>query len=222
MESTAKLENTNVPCTLVGEIMDTSLNKMHPQDTTKEASEEVNQIGSRPSQVMSTTEFHGDNVVTLQQQDPLKGLQIEEADESSTGIHMAESKARSMPLDSGRITAQTCQKGCHMTDKGGQTIPKEETPDGKEATAEEEKTDEEKDESIDQSYEDLQREIPITAEAVREMELKATQKKSHNLLSGVGSKVKHSISKMKKAIACSSAQFSQEDVIIKVNKNKKA
>ncbi|KAJ8421054.1 hypothetical protein Cgig2_015014 [Carnegiea gigantea] len=44
------------------------------------------------------------------------------------------------------------------------------------------------------------------------MELKATQKESHNLLSGVGSKVKHSISKMKKAIA---AQFSQEDVIIK-------
>lgn len=222
MENMTKLENTDAPCKLVGDRIDVSLNTTHPQDTTEGASEEVTQIGSCPSQVTSTSDSKRNKAVTVQQQEPLKVLQIEEADESSTSGHMIESKSRSMPMVSGIIAAQTCRSGKHMVEKGEQTIPKAETLDGKEATAEEQKTDEEKDGSIDHSYEYLEREMPITSEAIREMELKATQKKSHNILSGVGSKVKHSISKMKKAIACSSAQFSHEDVIIKVNKNKKA
>ncbi|XP_057522352.1 uncharacterized protein LOC130802383 isoform X5 [Amaranthus tricolor] len=52
-------------------------------------------------------------------------------------------------------------------------------------------------------------------------DLKTTHKKSLNILSGVGSKVKHSISKVKKAMTCTSAPFASEDVIIKLNKNKK-
>lgn len=136
-----------------------------------------------------------------------------------------ETKARSMPMDLSGTTAETCQTDGHTIAKGEQAVPKGEKRDEKEAVVEleEPKTDEEKDESVDQSQEDLEeREMPITAEALGEMELKATQKKSSNILLGVGSKVKHSISKMKKAIACSSAQFSQEDVIVKLNKNKKA
>lgn len=48
---------------------------------------------------------------------------------------------------------------------------------------------------------------PVMVEACREMEIKTPQKKS--LLSGVGSKVKHSISKVKKAITGSGGKTSQ-------------
>lgn len=40
---------------------------------------------------------------------------------------------------------------------------------------------------------------PVMVEASKDIEVKA-HKKSHNILSGVGSKVKHSIAKVKKAI----------------------
>ncbi|XP_021728570.1 uncharacterized protein LOC110695656 isoform X9 [Chenopodium quinoa] len=63
--------------------------------------------------------------------------------------------------------------------------------------------------------------LPLISEGLREIDPKTTQKRSQNLLSGVGSKVKHSISKVKKAIACSSSQFQPEEVIVKLNKNKK-
>lgn len=41
---------------------------------------------------------------------------------------------------------------------------------------------------------------PVMVEASKDIEAKVPHKKSHNILSGVGSKVKHSISKVKKAI----------------------
>jgi hypothetical protein len=42
--------------------------------------------------------------------------------------------------------------------------------------------------------------VPVTVETPSDFEIKAAHKKSHNILSGVGSKVKHSIAKVKKAI----------------------
>ncbi|GAV70231.1 hypothetical protein CFOL_v3_13729 [Cephalotus follicularis] len=41
---------------------------------------------------------------------------------------------------------------------------------------------------------------PVMVESSKEIDVKVAHKKSHNILSGVGSKVKHSISKVKKAI----------------------
>lgn len=42
---------------------------------------------------------------------------------------------------------------------------------------------------------------PVMVEASRDMDVKTVHKKSHhNILSGVGSKVKHSLAKVKKAI----------------------
>lgn len=45
-----------------------------------------------------------------------------------------------------------------------------------------------------------QQDAPVMQEPFKDNDIKAHHKKSHNILSGVGSKVKHSISKVKKAI----------------------
>lgn len=71
-----------------------------------------------------------------------------------------------------------------------------------EAEHENTKTDEEKDdedESHEQKKSDLGSETPVMVD-IGDADMKAAHKKSHNILSGVGSKVKHSIAKVKKAI----------------------
>ncbi|KAJ0962537.1 hypothetical protein J5N97_027659 [Dioscorea zingiberensis] len=64
---------------------------------------------------------------------------------------------------------------------------------------EEEKTDKEKGEKEDEEEHKTNDNAAVIVEA-RDAELKPAHKKSHNILSGVGSKVKHSIAKVKKAI----------------------
>ncbi|XP_047954458.1 microtubule-associated protein futsch isoform X2 [Salvia hispanica] len=71
-----------------------------------------------------------------------------------------------------------------------------------EAQHENMKTDEEKDgeeESHEQKKSDLSSEAPVMVD-IGDADIKVAHKKSHNILSGVGSKVKHSIAKVKKAI----------------------
>ncbi|KAL8043802.1 hypothetical protein ABFX02_08G008200 [Erythranthe guttata] len=71
-----------------------------------------------------------------------------------------------------------------------------------EGVCEDAKTDEEKDdeeESSEQRRPDLGSEAPVMVD-MGDADLKTPHKKSHNILSGVGSKVKHSIAKVKKAI----------------------
>ncbi|KAL1536490.1 microtubule-associated protein futsch-like isoform X1 [Salvia divinorum] len=71
-----------------------------------------------------------------------------------------------------------------------------------EADHENMKTDEEKDdeeESHEQKKSDLGSEAPVMVD-IGDADIKVAHKKSHNILSGVGSKVKHSIAKVKKAI----------------------
>ncbi|KAF6137030.1 hypothetical protein GIB67_030794 [Kingdonia uniflora] len=70
---------------------------------------------------------------------------------------------------------------------------------------EEEKTDKVKKEGGDEEEEHLKIDsssfdAPVIVEASRDIDVTPVHKKSHNILSGVGSKVKHSIAKMKKAI----------------------
>lgn len=57
----------------------------------------------------------------------------------------------------------------------------------------------------DERGEELKREAPITVENSGDVSVKVPHKKSHNILSGVSSKFKHSISKVKKVIACTSS-----------------
>lgn len=63
---------------------------------------------------------------------------------------------------------------------------------------EEEEEEEEEERRQERETETVGRDLIVKAEA-RETEMKPAQKKSHNILSGVGSKVKHSFTKVKKA-----------------------
>eukprot|EP00261_Vitis_vinifera_P027156 XP_010660862.1 PREDICTED: golgin subfamily B member 1 isoform X4 [Vitis vinifera] len=58
----------------------------------------------------------------------------------------------------------------------------------------------EEEEGDEHKKDDSGSDAPIIVEASRDMNVKDGHKKSHNILSGVGSKVKHSIAKVKKAI----------------------
>ncbi|KAK3183630.1 hypothetical protein Dsin_030916 [Dipteronia sinensis] len=64
------------------------------------------------------------------------------------------------------------------------------------------KTGEEKDEEEGEEHKktDLSSDALVVVDVPRDMDVKVAHKKSHGILSGVGSKVKHSISKVKKAI----------------------
>jgi golgin subfamily B member 1 len=63
----------------------------------------------------------------------------------------------------------------------------------------EEEEEEEVESNQEREAEIIGRDLSAKAEA-REMKIKPVQKKSHNILSGVGSKVKHSLTKVKKAL----------------------
>ncbi|KAI3452469.1 hypothetical protein Pfo_009133 [Paulownia fortunei] len=81
----------------------------------------------------------------------------------------------------------------------GEDLQAEKTDDTEHEDA---KTDEEKDdeeESSEQRRSDLGSEAPVMVN-MGDADVKVAHKKSHNILSGVGSKVKHSIAKVKKAI----------------------
>ncbi|KAI3670085.1 hypothetical protein L6452_41703 [Arctium lappa] len=76
-----------------------------------------------------------------------------------------------------------------------QQVDKEETGDNEAKTDEEDEAEDDEDNEKMGSCSDA----PVMIEASKDMEVKV-HKKSHNILSGVGSKVKHSIAKVKKAI----------------------
>ncbi|KAL2500093.1 Uncharacterized protein Adt_25643 [Abeliophyllum distichum] len=87
----------------------------------------------------------------------------------------------------------------HHTEGKGPTIQKEELKAEKtEETVHEEETDSHE-ESSEQKISDLGSEAPVMMDA-EDVGAKVVHKKSHNILSGVGSKVKYSIAKVKKAI----------------------
>ncbi|XP_048327501.2 uncharacterized protein LOC107415461 isoform X2 [Ziziphus jujuba] len=92
-------------------------------------------------------------------------------------------------------------------------IEEKEAKSSKEAEGEEEhqgeaqKDDEEGEEHKGSS--EPESDAPVIVEASRDIDVKVAHKKSHSILSGVGSKVKHSISKVKKAITGKSSHSKQ-------------
>ncbi|XP_057983367.1 uncharacterized protein LOC131168145 isoform X3 [Malania oleifera] len=93
------------------------------------------------------------------------------------------------------------QAAGHIVEDRKPTDTKEEmqTKDAETYQVEEAQTDDEE-EGNDGQKVDPGSEAPIIVEASRDKDVKVAHKKSHNLLSGVGSKVKHSIAKVKKVI----------------------
>ncbi|XP_050383587.1 uncharacterized protein LOC126800294 isoform X6 [Argentina anserina] len=81
----------------------------------------------------------------------------------------------------------------------GKELQAHEEEEDEHENVEEAKTDEEKEDfehkRASQGYDE-----PVIVEASRDSEVKVSSKKSHNILSGMGKSVKHSISKVKKAI----------------------
>ncbi|XP_038703738.1 titin isoform X2 [Tripterygium wilfordii] len=130
-----------------------------------------------------------------------------------------ETSESSQPMDSATISLpdlqiskkEALQVAGHLTEEGGQVETKEEEQ------VEETKTDEEKDEEKRDSGPGS----PIMVEASGDVDVKVTKKKSHNILSGIGSKVKHSISKVKKAITGKSShpKHHQDEVQTQVVNN---
>ncbi|GKV37238.1 hypothetical protein SLEP1_g45293 [Rubroshorea leprosula] len=109
------------------------------------------------------------------------------------------------------------KKSCDPDDSAIQEITTKETPPvTKEMTKQRERTASKKKPQIEEADEgeegnkrrkmDSDPDSPVMVEAPREKEniRKVPPKKSHNILSGVGSRVKHSISKVKKAFICAS------------------
>lgn len=99
-----------------------------------------------------------------------------------------------------RGTSQMADHSAIEKEPTGSKDPRAENSD--EAEHENSKTDEEKDdeeESHEQQISDSVSEAPVMVD-MGDADVKVAHKKSHNILSGVGSKVKHSIAKVKKAI----------------------
>lgn len=109
---------------------------------------------------------------------------------------------------------ETLQMAKEITEARHPTASKEEwkveeaeTIQVKEAKRDEEKEDQEERNKHEKM--DSDPDSPIMVERpgdinVKNINVMVPQKKSHNILSGVGSKVKHSISKVKKAFSCAS------------------
>ncbi|KAM5581711.1 hypothetical protein ABKV19_010789 [Rosa sericea] len=118
---------------------------------------------------------------------------IETADPTSAQISLSE---RLMD----ESTKERMKVVTHLTEEKEPTVGKElqanEAEEEEHENVEEAKTDEDTEHKrAYQGYDE-----PVIVEASRDTEVKVTPKKSHNILSGMGSKVKHSISKVKKAI----------------------
>ncbi|MFS7970493.1 hypothetical protein Hanom_Chr09g00821651 [Helianthus anomalus] len=120
---------------------------------------------------------------TVDKQSPKESTEIKILTEKIDSSHeQAEQVAKSLVPEAGNLKVNT-------------TVSVEKEESGV-------KTDEEDEEEEDHEEDEKTgscSDAPVMVEASQDMEVKA-HKKSHNILSGVGSKVKHSIAKVKKAI----------------------
>lgn len=102
-----------------------------------------------------------------------------------------------------RSVRETLQTAVCLAEETQPMVNKEDVLAKEELNAQEAGTHEDKDEEEDgdeHGKDDSGSDAPIIVEASKDMNVKDGHKKSHNILSGVGSKVKHSIAKVKKAI----------------------
>ncbi|PON41574.1 hypothetical protein PanWU01x14_288460 [Parasponia andersonii] len=95
-----------------------------------------------------------------------------------------------------QVAEHTTKEEEPKSSKEAEHSPTHEGKADEEEHEEEEHEHEHEDEDEDEDHPDT----PILVQASKDIDAKATRKKSHGIFSGVGSKVKHSISKVKKAI----------------------
>ena len=120
----------------------------------------------------------------------------EQITEESTSVDSAKISLSNLTQRSKKENRQVTKE---MT-KEKEPMPSKEEMQNQEAetTIDEAKT--EVEEGDEHKRTDPGSDAPVMVEAPKDIDVKVVHKKSHNILSGVGSKVKHSISKVKKAI----------------------
>lgn len=96
-----------------------------------------------------------------------------------------------------------------MTKQTKQVTEGRETTSSKEVRAERDQAEKGDEEGEQHKGSEPEAKAAVAVKASRDVDAKATHKKSHKILSGVGSKVKHSISKVKKAITGKSSHSKQ-------------
>lgn len=138
------------------------------------------------------------------EKDTLVATETKEEKVSESGVETADStSAQISERLMNESTKERMKVITHLTEE-------KESTDSKELQADKEAEDEEEHENVEEAKTDEEKEDtehkrtyqgydePVIVEASTDTEVKV--KKSHSILSGMGSKVKHSISKVKKAI----------------------
>lgn len=138
-------------------------------------------------------------------QEPVKRNEDKETEEATGKSILEEKSSTSLPELLEVPRNEISQVSGDLNSESKQTIQRGEMTDGKTRTCEPEepKTDEDKDkegEGNKQQRAESGYDHPVAVGASRDIDVKASPKKSHGILSGVGSKVKHSISKVKRVI----------------------
>lgn len=116
----------------------------------------------------------------------------------STKLSLSNLMQRSMK-ESWQVAKDSTKERDPMLSKAEMQNEEAETTQFGEAKTDEEEGDEHK-------RTDPDSDAPVMVEASKDIDVKVAHKKSHNILSGVGSKVKHSISKVRKAITGKSSR----------------
>ncbi|KAJ4834193.1 hypothetical protein Tsubulata_018885 [Turnera subulata] len=140
-----------------------------------------------------------------------EGKTGKEAEEASAAA-VADSSKISL-FDMMQRSKREMQKPAGLAEEENEaTASKDETKtEAKTAKSDEDGDDEEEEEEGEENRKtDSGSDAPVMVEASRDIDLKLPHKKSHNILAGVGSKVKHSISKVKKAITGKSSSPKQQ------------
>ncbi|KAL3526089.1 hypothetical protein ACH5RR_014461 [Cinchona calisaya] len=139
-------------------------------------------------------------------EEPVEYNEDKENEETKKSI-LEEKSTTSLPELLSVSRNEISQASGNFKSESKQTIQKEETKDGKAGTSEPEEPNTNKDKDEDgegegdkQKNADSGYDHPVIVEASRDVDVKVSPKKSHNILSSVGSKVKHSIAKVKKVI----------------------
>ncbi|XP_021691747.2 uncharacterized protein LOC110673059 isoform X18 [Hevea brasiliensis] len=139
---------------------------------------------------------------------------VDEKDEKAIEETVSKDSAKFSLFDMMQKSTRERQAAGELTEAKEPTATKEEMKVEKqtEQTKRAKSDEEEEEEGEEHKKNDSGSEAPVIVEASRGIDIKVAHKKSHNILSGVGSKVKHSISKVKKAITGKSSHPKQQSL----------
>uniref|UniRef100_A0A2C9U8S6 Uncharacterized protein n=1 Tax=Manihot esculenta TaxID=3983 RepID=A0A2C9U8S6_MANES len=197
-----------------GTLENQSLREVEPETMVSMGEKDVQQVLKEPvAETIQVTQIGGSQPVYATDVD----LELKRVDHGTKDIvDEKDGKAieEIVPRDSAKLSLfDMMQKSTRERQEARESAEEKEPKARKEELEQTEKAksdEEEDDEREEQKKDDSGSDAPVIVEASRDIEIKVAHKKSHNILSGVGSKVKHSISKVKKAITGKSSHPKQQ------------